>query len=52
MLVLFNSMYTAGDVRSRSQDELEALDRAYLCQRTSYQCRHLANQYEQQIYVR
>jgi len=25
---------------------------AYLRQGTSYQCRHLANQYEQQIYVR
>ena len=27
-------------------------DSAYLRQGTSYQCRHLANHYEQQIYVR
>jgi len=30
---------------------VEALDSAYLSQGTSYQCRHLENQYEQQIYV-
>jgi len=29
--------------------KLEALASAYLCQGMSCQCRHLANQYEQQI---